>query len=160
MNKYLMLSAAALVATSTSAVARYRVVHLVAHSATGGSYCDTYTVYWSGVKYADQVDWRSCGISSTSYGMGISRKTKGFKGRDIGKNVTISDNYKGDVEAGYQVSWQFGLPFENGKAFNAYYTTDGVNVIQYITGVYFVASAPAHPSKVSTIDALPRRVRR
>lgn len=154
MNKYLMLSAAALFASSSSSFAAKGSgsVHLTACSDSGGCYCDVYTVNWSGRSYADQVDWTPCGISSHSYGMGIvSAKKKN-------STVAISDNYKGDINAGFMVSWQFGIPFANGKIFDSYYTTDGVHVILYAEGAYYISKAPAHPSKISTIDALPKRM--
>ena len=77
MNKYLMLSAAASVCHVGLAIAKSAgsgSVHLVAHSPGGASYCDTYTITWSGNNYADVVDWTPCFISSHSNGMGIERQ--------------------------------------------------------------------------------------
>lgn len=159
MNKYLMLSAAALVSTTIPSIATTPkgsgMVHLVAHSPGGGSYCDTYTVWWLGENYSDQVCWSCCAVSSTSFGMGIlSAKKKN-------KSIAISDNYKGDIDAGFAVDWQFGLPFKSGNAFNAYYTTNGKTVTEYIQGgFYTIGGAPAHPTGISTADVLPRHVRR
>lgn len=161
MNKYLMLSAAALVATSTSAIAKSASsgsASLIVHSPSGGSYCDTYKVFWSGANYADQVDWTPCGISSHSIGMGVESAKK------KNKTVAISDSYKGDVGAGFEVDWQFGVPIKSGKVFNAYYTTNGSTVTEYIAnGSYQVvggARQHVHPGHVSTISALPTRVQR
>ena len=76
------------------------------------------------------------------------------------KSITLSDSYAGDEEFGYYDSWQFGIPFKNGKEFNAYYTTNGIGVTEYIAGgAYQIAGAPVHPTHLSTASALPRRVR-
>jgi hypothetical protein len=158
MNKYLMLTAAALMATATTTVTNAKgsgSVHLTAHSPGGVSYCDTYTVWWSGANYSDQVCWSCCAVASTSYGMGITSAKK------KNKTVAISDNYRGDVDAGFEVDWQFGIPFKNGGVFNAYYTTNGTTVNEYLKGGYYtIGTTPAHPTRISTADALPRRVRR
>jgi hypothetical protein len=156
-----MLSAAALMATATTTVTNAKgsgSASLVVHSPSGASYCDTYKVYWSGANYADQVDWTPCGISSHSIGMGITSAKK------KNKSIAISDSYKGDTGSGFEVDWQFGIPIQSGKVFNAYYTTNGSSVTEYIAGgsyqVVGGARQHVHPSHLSTISALPTRVQK
>lgn len=151
MDKYLMLTAAALAAaagTSTSDAAQSGSAQLALH--VGSTCCsDLIDLTWSGNDYADIHIFTQ--ISSMPKGMGIAAKTRG-----IGRNVLVSDSYVGDVDAGYYVSFQFGLPVKSGNAFNAYYTTNGMTVNQFLKGYYTVVQpGDAHPKNgPSTHDAL------
>ena len=151
MNKYLMLSAAALVATTaggtTSATAGTAVI--VEHNGSV-TYCDQIDLSWSGKLYADIHDWTPCGISSKSKGMGVAAGSK----KSGKENVSLSDYYVGDVSAGYYVDFQLGLPVKSGKEFNGYYTTDGTGVTQYIAGSYTLGAPGEKHNSPSTIDAL------
>lgn len=161
MNKYLMLVAAALVAgpsISTAANSGHAVISPHGIS-PGGSYCDLIDLTWQGDHYADVHDWTPCGLSSASFGMGIAGYTKNIPGRKTKENnVSLSDYYVGDVEAGYDVDFQIGLPLKSGSYFNGYYTINGVDVVQYITGYYIIESPDDKSSRAgtrpSTIDAL------
>lgn len=159
MNKFLMMSLAAVAATAGATVTA-SATEIVGHSSGGGSYCDTITMTLSGSNnYADVHDWTPCGLSSVSYGMGISGNTAkipGKKKKAKPNNVALSDYYVGDVAAGYLVDFQVGLPLKNGGSFNAYYTKDGVSITQYINGTYGVVGAgEKHQGHgKSTIDAL------
>ena len=154
MNKYLMMSVAALAATtaatSPSLASSSGTAVLAEHNGTV-TYCDQIDLSWSGNNYADIHNWTPCSISSESKGMGIQGYTAGVtaKKKKGGKpnNVALSDYYKGDVSAGYYVDFQIGLPVKSGNAFNGLYTTNGTTVTQYIAGTYSIAT----PAK-STMD--------
>ena len=115
MNRYLMLTAAALLGSTSGAMAGHVVID------------NEIDVTWSGKLYA------FTDLSVGDKGMGVAGWTKG-----IGKNVALSDYYAGDINAGYYVSVDYQLPFATGKLACRYYTTDGVTVIEAGCSAYTV----------------------
>jgi hypothetical protein len=158
-----MMSVAALAATTAatcpSLASTSGTATIIEHSGSGVTYCDQIDLTWSGNNYADIHNWTPCGISSESHGMGIQGYTAGVTDKKKKKtskpnNVALSDYYVGDVDAGYDVDFQLGLPLKNGGAFNGLYTTNGTSVTQYITGSYSLGTPGETHKGPSTIDAL------
>ena len=58
------------------------------------------------------------------------------------------------MSEGYTVEYQLALPVKSGKAFNAYYTTNGTTVTRYIEGSYTLGTPGEKHAGPSTIDAL------
>jgi hypothetical protein len=109
MNKYLMLSAAAVVASATGASADTHTFQF--GTAGGGSYCDGGTVTNNGVVWAWQHTNNNC-YSGVSTGQGLLGKVEGF-----GKVANMSDNYFG---AATSIALNYTLP-KKIKAGNTWY---------------------------------------
>ena len=88
MNKYLMLSAAAFLA-STGAHAGTLLYSFQFGTAGGGSYCDGGTVYSNGLPIMSWQHTNNNCSGGVSYGMGSAAKFAGLKG----KYALMSDSY-------------------------------------------------------------------
>ncbi len=155
MNKYLMMSAAALMATTTAAKADE---WKKSGSATilFNSYCDYLKVNWDGYVYADQHIFSQCGSNVTAYGIGISGKTKG-----IGENIFLMDDggvqvYGTNILLGFDLI----LPFKTGNAFYGWASFSGVTAFNYISGTYTVGhKAISANGNARTFDKLQALIR-
>jgi hypothetical protein len=99
MNKYLMLSAAAVVASATGANAGTHSFQF--GTAGGGSYCDGGTVTSNGVVWAWQHTNNNC-ASGVSTGQGLVGKVVPY-----GKIANMSDNYFGSAKS---IALNYSLP--------------------------------------------------
>jgi len=110
MNKYLMLSAAALLA-GTAAAQGYETQKFSFGTAGGNSYCDGGEGVWSGNLYT----WNHLNADCAGYsywgGPGIAGKTRG-----IGKNVVLFDNVP-QYSGSYLCSIDFPPKFKIGGTF-------------------------------------------
>lgn len=103
MNKYLMMSAAFLLATSAGALADNAAIgdrsfHF--GSSAGGSFCDGGKAHWSAGVYTWTHVMTGCGYSNFVGGTGIVGDTK-----RIGNNVNMFDTYSPLV--GFECSFDF-----------------------------------------------------
>ncbi|HEX3664909.1 MAG TPA: hypothetical protein VHU23_06735 [Rhizomicrobium sp.] len=113
MNKYLLLTAAAVLATSTPALAGQTSkgsgsTTFYLTTGDGGHYCNYFQIHWYNKNYYTMVDnTTKCYYSGhAGTGLGISGRTRG-----IGKHVLISDN--ASIYGGCAVSWDFPLPLSD-----------------------------------------------
>jgi len=167
MNKYFLMSAAAVLASVTAATAAVdkkgvssgtQPVYLTASlSGSATSFCDVVTITWKGVK--DQIlDQESgCGSGFTGvFGAGnaINTDTKG-----IGLNSDASDSIEDSNLA--QLNYDFvtsktGAPL-NGGAFSAYatlVTTSGTTeTFEFYSGHYYFGKAPHKPGRHPALSA-------
>ena len=135
MNKYLMLSAAALLAGTACAGARTYCYAFGFGSGSGGSYCDggilswnTSTAFHGAVRSWTHVD-NNC-ASGTSTGFGILGKTK-----SLGDYVTVSDNLFAKNYGNYSEQLSYSLPakIKDGAKFLMWIYLDG-SVIEANSG--------------------------
>jgi len=154
MNKYLLLSAAALVAASavTTGAEAKKATSPTAISFSG--YCDGLNISWSGNLYADQHLFTACGYTETDVGVGVEGK----------KNVNLSDSfYYGDF--GENLSWDVTLPLKSGGTWTLYGTTAGTSTSELNGGAYNIGytgtrfGAPSSALNTKTLSRMPTAVR-
>ena len=122
MNKYLLMSAAALVGSTSTASASSASINL--------GYCSNFHLGWQGDLYlAKGVGFPSCG-SSVVYAIGLAGKTKG-----MGKNVNFGITY-----SNAPLGLDFALPLKTGKEWVAYASTNGSTMFILDSGTYTVAN--------------------
>ena len=156
MNKYLLMSAAGVLASATGATAAEKSWH---HASSGvqsvystatfsGStitFCDAVTLAWNGANYEELDQETGCGSGYTGefgVGSGIEGKTKGLK-----TNVDTSDSIEASRD--YQLNLDFGVAKngpKNGGTFGVYLTlvtTSGeVETEQFYSGHYYFGTPP------------------
>ena len=111
MNKFLMLSAAVLLATSASAqeASQSGQQQFIFGTMNGGAYCDGGTGYWSGNLYFWQHTNADCAGAVYTGGPGILSKS-----RAIGKNANLFDTAALAL-AGADCSYAFPPKFKIGS---------------------------------------------
>ena len=139
MNKYLMMSAAGLVATvgtAGTANAGTRSFHF--GTSTGTSYCDGGKGTWHGAAYVWVHNFtHACGFSfNAPSGPGIAGYTKG-----IGKNVNMTDTY---TYSHALCSYDFPARFLVGGHWSLWCVT-GTSVIEVNHGVILAGLARHQP---------------
>jgi len=127
MNRYLMLSAAALLASTNGAIAS----HAESAGISLGNGCGIGIVGGGGI-YAAQ--YFGCG-SGISNGQGLSRKT----GRRT-KSVELSDNYFGS-QTNYGRSFDISLPIKSGGTWALWLEFNGTTAFIADSGTYTVGAA-------------------
>jgi hypothetical protein len=169
MNKYLLMSAAAVlgaVSTATAAVSKtvnsgVQAVYLT--NGSGGEYCDVFTIAWKGAN--DQIldQETGCGTGYTGMfgaGSAINTNTKG-----VGQNSDASDSIENSNLT--QVNFDFvttsaGAPI-NGGSFTAYatlMTTNGaLETLEYIAGHYYFGKPHKHGHHQAISAIVPHAVR-
>ena len=136
MNKYLLMSAAAIMASAATAAAAsndsksatgsgtfYQV------SASGVTYCDADYLRWHGSNYFSLYDNETefCGASVNGVGQGIAGKTKG-----VGKQVDNSDVFF----TGEAISLTFSTPIKSGGVWTLWFGT-GFSTFEINSGNYY-----------------------
>jgi hypothetical protein len=164
MNKYLLMSAAAVLASTTVAIAAVDkkgnsgVQSVYLTSGSGASYCDAVTFAWNGAN--DQIldQETGCGSGNTGvFGAGnaINGKTTG-----IGQNSDVSNSIENSNLV--QLNFDFGTTGTgapmNGGAFAAYVTqvtsSGATETKEYIAGHYYFGK----PRKTAHRPALPAKL--
>jgi hypothetical protein len=147
MNKYLMMTAAALLASTAAANAGER--HFKFGTMGGGSYCDGGIGIWSSYVYGWQHTNYDCAGSVALGTPGIEGKTSG-----IGKNINMSDasffsnNYSGPI-----CSYDFPPKFKIGGTWSLWCSFSGSLAIELNSGILLPSNAKAQGSK-STLAAV------
>jgi hypothetical protein len=141
MNKYLMLSAAALVASTSGAAAANASR---TDTVTFDGYCGSVRIVHSGPQY--NAAFFSCGGALTGIGFGLAQKTKG-----MGRHVDISDNQYGNNRS-IAVNTDFSLPFRTGGTWGLWIEFSGVSSFLGNSGTYSV-NVPAHQGKGKSLTA-------
>lgn len=140
MNKYLLLSAAAVLATAGTAASaaeesKSGSASVYQVSGTGVTYCDADQLAWTKTNYYTYIDNETayCGYSTNGIGQGIAGNTK-----KIGNNVDVSDVFAGGSVA---INLDFSTPIKNGGTWALYYNS-GYSSIEINSGNYY-KGAPA-----------------
>ena len=141
MNKYLMMSAAAvLTATGGSAHAAGEQSGNIVFSGT----CSGIALHWQGQAYA--AAYLNCSGTPTAYGQGLAGKTKG-----IGKNVDLSDNYVIDGSNTESVNFDISLPLKNGGKWFLWLQLSGVTSFEANAGKYNLGGATKYGTGQSVL---------
>jgi hypothetical protein len=146
MNKYLLLSAAALLASTASAA-------LASNSGSQsifspGDTCPMAVLHWKGPLYA--VRFPACGAGSSSFGAGVAaRKTPG-----VGRNVPLASVALAKAGVGFDGSFvDFTLPLKNGGTWREWATTNGATTFLLNTGTYQLTPGAKRNSQNSMVSA-------
>ena len=153
MNKYLMMSAAAVLASTAGANASGTPHSFVFATAGGSSYCDGGTVYtgvdggaFSGTVRAWQHTNNNCS-GGVSTGQGLLGKALA-----IGKASDMSDNYFGNYKS---IALNYTLPkkIKNGQPWTLWVEFSGTTSFEGNSGV-LVNTNPGHKGAKSTVANL------
>ena len=123
MNKYLMISAAALLSSATGTAAatakwKYDVVCVG----------DTPSIGLTHSRVVYNAKW----LDGIETGFGLAAKTKG-----IGNNVDLSNNYFGDARS-VALNFDLSLPLKDGKAWTMWVELSGISSFEANAGTYTV----------------------
>jgi hypothetical protein len=149
MNKYLMLSAAAVMA-STAANAGTLTHSFTFGTSGGGSYCDGGSVYTSGATvWSWQHTNNNCG-GGVSFGQGIVAKNA-----VLGKSANMSDNFESKNYGSNYVYLNYTLPkkLAAGKPWELWVGFSGTTSFFANSGV-LVNVVPGHKGTKSTTSGL------
>jgi len=138
MNKYLMLSAAALMTTAVPAGANEPPNNSAVMIYLGSSSCGA--IVHGGPKVF-AVQWSACG-GVGAIGQGLAAKTPG-----IGKNVNLSDDVEPLLGTNIGLSFDLQLPLKSGHKYGAWASFSGVTSFEFQSGTYDVG-APGHGGNV------------
>jgi hypothetical protein len=150
MNKYLMLSAAAVFAGAAPATA---AVHGFAFGTLGGApVCDTASVVTNGSVWAWQHDFTNCGSSIISTGQGLLSKVEG-----VGKGAMMSDNHTGNYTS-VAISYWLPKSLRPGKIWSLWVEFSGISSFKYESGI-LLGAAPVHKAAPSTLTRVQSLIR-
>ena len=164
MNKYLLMSAAAVLTTTAGAASASTESPAASGSqsiyatASGTTYCDAVTVNWTKKDYYAMSDSEEgCGTGYTGvigYGQGIAGKTK-----KIGNQVDMSDGIEGVDGSNIGFNLTASTPIKNGGKFGVWFSYSGVTTFEAISGKYYFGTPPKakaghHPSFHSVFAAM------
>jgi len=146
MNKYLMLSAAALIATTAGAHAKGKgLTQFTFGTAGGGEYCDGGTIH-----KASKSLWgwthnyeAGCGYSYNAFGLGVTGKNK-----QNGDNAAMSDNTY-SRQSGITINYVLPKNMKAGGTWTLYLTEGGTSTFEGNSGV-LIAGLPGHVSHHSS----------
>ena len=120
MNKYLLMSAAAALATSAAGTAQAKSYSVHFGTADGGSYCDGEIGTSTGNVYAGTHHFTACGSSYTNLATeGLSGKIGTVPGdkKSSSKAVLFSDDtYAYLYHENYSIDFELSSPIKAGKA--------------------------------------------
>lgn len=127
MNKYLLISAAALLASAASADAV---------TVTFSGYCGSIILTPQGKRFNAQ--YIGCSGQLTGTGFGVAEKIKG-----VGKFVDLSDNALGNNYGIYSeyLNYQLSLPLKNGGSWSLWVGVNGISSFEGNSGTYNVDGA-------------------
>jgi len=152
MNKYLLLSAAAALAT-TAAHAGTQTATFGFGTPSGGSYCDGGTLYTSGSSVWSWQHTNADCYGFTSMGQGLKGKLNAS-----GKGASMSDTFFGADYGIFSEYVGFVLPakIKNGKTWQVWVGINGTTSFLANTGPLINVSSPGHVnhSKKSTMSNL------
>ena len=148
MNKYLMISTAAVLATATGALAddakKAGSATIAFHSAGGGTYCNEAKLDWHFDSYIGQQILSACNTGSPNgpYEISYSGKAKGGGGL-LGFNIAY-DN----APSSYNIV--LSTPIKNGGSWTLYYCSGITSCFVANDGTYKMADgAPRNPLHLS-----------
>lgn len=146
MNKYLLVSAAAILASAGAADA----------TTVGFSgYCNGVVLTHQGKNY--NARYTNCSGTVTGTGFGVAVKTKG-----LGKNVDLSDNAYANNYGIYSevLNYDLSLPLKNGGKWSLWVGLDGISSFEVNAGTYNV-DVPGHGGRnlVAETKALVEKLR-
>lgn len=155
MNKYLLLSAAAVLASAAGGASASTIGSSFQFgSSGGGSYCDGGTVYKSGPNnslWSWQHTNNNC-EGGVSIGMGVccEKKVGGFNG------ATLSDNFFAANYNSYAITSSFKLPkkLKEGQPWLLFICFSGTSAFVANSGKLKNVSHPQHKGTRSTAGAL------
>ncbi|HWE07102.1 MAG TPA: hypothetical protein VG274_10360 [Rhizomicrobium sp.] len=149
MNKYLMLSAAAVLASATGAYAGTFQHSFTFGTAGGSPYCDGGSVYTSGATVWSWQHTNNNCSGGVSYGQGLLEKNGLY-----GKNANMSDNFFGKNYGIFSEYLNYVLPkkIKNGKPWELYVGINGTTSFFGNSGV--LVDAAAAKGRVSTASML------
>jgi hypothetical protein len=156
MNKYLMLTAAALLANSSNAQAG---THSFAFGTSGGGFCTSFTVTTGLDGGFDKngvwaIVYNSCG-SGIYYGQGLVADVKG-----MGEVADMSDTIAGGNYGNFSEQINFVLPkkLKAGKPWSLWIGLDGISSFEANSGV-LVNTGAAHRTAKSALDVVRQLVK-
>jgi hypothetical protein len=153
MNKYLMLSAAAVLA-STVANAGTAQHTFTFQTAGGFSYCDGGTVYTSGASVWSWQHTNADCEGTTTEGQGLVGKLDAVKG----KVAAVSDTYLGQIYGIFSEYESFTFPkkIKNGAPYELWIGMNGTTSFQAASGVLgnVDGGQPVRKGRKSTSDGL------
>jgi hypothetical protein len=149
MNKYLLMSAAAVLASTTVADAtshnpkgsKNGQTSFYTTNGTGAVFCNEWTVLWEGAEVANTDDASTyCGSSGLiSYGMGLAGKVKGFgKVADLPSSIATEEGaptYGSD----FVVAW----PLATGGAYVGFTNFGTQSIFEFSAGTIVLGQHPA-----------------
>ena len=146
MNKYLMMSAAAVLATTAGANAGTLLHSFTFGTPSGGSYCDGGSVYSSGASiWAWQHTNNNCaGGVSTGQGLVGKLTALGYAAGDM------SDNYYGNYKS---IALNYTIPAKLKKGWTGWIEFSGTTSFEFNSGG-FKNVTPGHKGSKSTTAAL------
>jgi hypothetical protein len=150
MNKYLMLTAAALVGTAIPALAKQheQIYTIQFGTSNGGSYCDGMSFYkspYSGAKIELGMHLQTgCGTANTE-----------VAGKQNKKTVNLVDNWQGPTTFLYEIS----RPIKNGGTWALWICQEGTSCFEDNSGTYklgynaAMSNRPKTSAKIAEIIA-------
>ena len=146
MNKYLMLSAAAVLASTAAQAGTFQ--HSFTFGTSGGSpYCDGGNVYTSGATVWSWQHTNNNCASGVSYGQGLLEKSGTY-----GKGANMSDNYYGKNYGIFTTYLNYNLPkkLANGKPWELFVGFNGTSSFFGNSGVLTNVAAAKRGGKSTT----------
>jgi hypothetical protein len=150
MNKYLMLSAAAVLAGTVEANADS--VGFQFGTIGGAPLCDTGTVTANGVVWAWQHGFLDCG-GGVSNGQGLLSKVEG-----VGKGAMMSDNHTANYTS-VGISYWLPRKLKNGSVWSLWVEFSGTTSFKYESGVIIRSGAAARRGAQDTLSRVRALVR-
>ncbi len=150
MNKYLMLSAAALIATTAGANAKGTpLTQFTFGSSGGGAYCDGGTLHkTTATAWAWTHNYEAaCGYSYNAFGQGLNGKNKA-----TGKSADMSDNSYAHA-SGIALSYTLPSKMNAGGTWTLWVTFGGTSSFEGNEGT-LVAGLPSHFTHKTTTDVV------
>lgn len=139
MNKYLLLTAAAVFSTATETYALPQVPGATGHASVsfGPGYCNVFELYWSqSLYYANRDEFDAC----TGY-TGVTTVGVGFKSRErgVGEIIQAPGNIGAFFgEPSIASDFIFSAPLRNGHSWIALGTYEGYSAFEFASGSYYV----------------------
>jgi hypothetical protein len=115
MNKYLMLTAAALLVSASGASANQKTISF-------DGFCDGMQIGWQAQFYGETHLYSGCGYFQTDVSISLAGRTKG-----IGDNVSFQGTYQPYFGLdGELIAFDIQLPLKTGNSFTLYSSQSGV----------------------------------
>jgi hypothetical protein len=158
MNKYLMMTSAALLATTAAGNAEAATHTYIIHFGSGSTYCDSLLLHKNGNVYAGKHLYTACGSGPDVLIEGLGSSGGVPPGKGKGGNVNIGDDTLAYIyHQNYSVSYDLQTPFKNGGTYAVWINDTGSSSYIANEGVYEVgnkARSNSHESTLSKVVAL------
>jgi hypothetical protein len=153
MNKYLMMTSAALLATSAVGSTEAATHTYIIHFGTGSTYCDSLQLYKNGNVYAGKHLYTVCGSGPDILIEGLGSRGGVPPGKGKGGNVNFGDDTLAyNYHENYAVSYDLQTPFKNGGTYAVWVNYSGSTSFLANEGVYEVGNKARNNSHVSTLS--------